>query len=83
MVAIIANAAVSFGRDYLRQKRDLILVTAAALLFLQGFSPIMVISMASLAGLILYADQGESKVPERREHAQQCQAFQLSWLQSR
>ncbi len=61
VVAIIANAAVSFGRDYLRQKRDLILVTAAALLFLHGFSPIIVISMASLAGLVLYADQDRKR----------------------
>lgn len=57
IVAIIANAAVSFGRSYLKLRRDLIIAALAAGMFILGVHPIIVISLAALMGLAAYRDQ--------------------------
>lgn len=57
IVAIIANAAVSFGRSYLKLRRDLIIAALAAGMFIIGVSPIIVISLAALMGLGIYRNQ--------------------------
>ncbi len=54
IVAIVAYAAISFGRSYLKLRRDAFMAAAAALLFLNGISPILVILLASLCGLMIY-----------------------------
>jgi chromate transporter len=56
IVAIVAYAAISFGRSYLKLRRDAVMAAAAALLFLSGISPIVVILLAALCGLMIYRD---------------------------
>lgn len=57
IVAIIANATVSFGRNYLKLRRDLAVAAFAAGAFILGVSPIIVIFLAALVGLGAYRDQ--------------------------
>jgi len=54
VVAIVANAAVSFGRSYLKKRRDVLIAAAAAIMFGLGVNPIIVILLAALLGLMLY-----------------------------
>lgn len=57
IVAIIANATVSFGRNYTKLRRDLVIAAFAAGMFILGVSPILVILLAALIGLVTYRDQ--------------------------
>jgi chromate transporter len=57
IVAIVANAALSFGRSYLKFRRDFAVAAFAAGMFLFGVSPFLVILLASCIGLIIYRDQ--------------------------
>jgi chromate transporter len=54
VVAIVANAAVSFGKSSLKGFRDVVVAAIAAGLFATGTSPIVVIMLAALFGLVLY-----------------------------
>jgi chromate transporter len=53
IVAIVANATVSFGMTYLKKWRDIIIAIAAASMFGLGVNPIMVILFAALLGIVL------------------------------
>lgn len=55
VVAIVAGATWSFGRDILKNLRSVLLATAAAALLWFGLSPFLVIAGAALAGLLLFA----------------------------
>lgn len=57
IVAIVANATVSFGRNYLKLERDIALAAFAVGLFILGVSPFPVILLAALIGLVIYRDQ--------------------------
>ena len=57
IVAIVANATVSFGMTYLKKWRDIIIAIAAASMFGLGVNPIMVILLAALLGIVLYNRQ--------------------------
>ncbi len=57
IVAIIANATVSFGRNYLKLRRDIVIAAFAAGMFILEMSPILVILLSALIGLIAYRDQ--------------------------
>jgi chromate transporter, chromate ion transporter (CHR) family len=57
IVAIIANAAVSFGRNYLKVRKDLMIAAFAAGMFILKVNPILVILLSALIGLIAYRDQ--------------------------
>lgn len=57
IVAIIANAAVSFGRNYLKLWRDMAIAAFAAGMFILGVSPIVVILLSAFVGLAAYKDQ--------------------------
>jgi chromate transporter len=57
IVAIIANATISFGRNYLKLRRDMAIVSIAAGMFILGMNPILVILLAALIGLLAYRDQ--------------------------
>lgn len=57
IVAIIANATVSFSRNYLKLRRDLLIAAFAAGMFIIGANPILVILLAALIGLVAYRDQ--------------------------
>jgi chromate transporter len=52
VVAIVANATVSFGKNSLKGFRELVIAVIAAAMFGSGVSPIMVIILAALLGLL-------------------------------
>lgn len=54
VVALVANAAVSFGRSSLHGWRDWLLAGAAALFLVAGCHPILAIAGAALAGALLH-----------------------------
>ena len=53
IVGIVANAALSFGGNTLKGWKDILIAFAAAVLFAFHVSPILVIIVASLAGLLI------------------------------
>ena len=57
IVAIIANATISFGRNYLKLRKDMAIAAFAAGMFILGMNPILVILLAALIGLLAYRDQ--------------------------
>ena len=54
VVAIVANATLSFGRTSLKNRLDMALALFAAVFFGFGVTPIAVIALAALAALLLY-----------------------------
>jgi chromate transporter len=52
LAAIVAQAALSFGRMHFRQVYDVIIAVAAAILFLLKVHPALVILFASLLGIV-------------------------------
>lgn len=75
IVAIIANATVSFGLTSLKTYRDVIITIVAALAFSLGVNPIFVILLAALLGVGLYktgsipgAKSGSAKKPYSNLH---------------
>jgi chromate transporter len=53
VVAIVANATVSFAKTSLKRFGDIMIALTAAGMFGLGFSPILVILLAALLGLVL------------------------------
>jgi chromate transporter len=63
IVAIVAYAALSFGKSYLKLWKDLVLAASVAVISLFGISPFVVIMLAACVGLIIYKDQPIQKRP--------------------
>lgn len=57
VVAIIANAAVTFGRSYLKLRRDMAIAALAAAMYALNINPLLVVILAILAGLVVYSDR--------------------------
>ncbi|MCJ7445818.1 MAG: chromate efflux transporter [Methanotrichaceae archaeon] len=57
IVAMVANAAISFGISYLKLWRDFAVAFFAAGMFIFGTSPFLVILLAAFIGFIIYKDQ--------------------------
>jgi len=57
VVAIVANAAVSFGRNTLKRWRQVPITALAVALFGWGLNPFLVVLLSALAGLRLLTDQ--------------------------
>jgi len=55
VVAIVANATLTFGRASLKTWRHLVNALAAAAMFAMKMNPILVVLAAGLMGLVLYA----------------------------
>ena len=53
IVALIAHAALTFGRAYLREWQDFLIVPVAAALFWVGLSPILVVLSSFLLGIAI------------------------------
>jgi len=54
IVSIVANAAITFGRSYIRNWQGVVIALAAAVLFGFGISPFLVILLAAAAGIALF-----------------------------
>jgi chromate transporter len=67
IVAIVAYAAFSLGRSYLKLRRDAALAALAAGLFINGTSPILVILLAALCGLAIYRGPPKKQDPANPE----------------
>ena len=61
VVAIVANATVSFGKASLKGFSDVVIATIAAAMFGSRCSPILVILLAALMGLLLYKNDTPAK----------------------
>ncbi len=59
IVAIIANATLSFGRTALKRWSNFILAALAALAFFFGVHPVIVIASSAILGLIMLIDKHE------------------------
>jgi chromate transporter len=57
IVAIVANATLMFGRNSLKNGRDVIIAVVAALMFGLGINPIIVLPIAAVLGLVRHANQ--------------------------
>jgi chromate transporter len=62
-VAIVANAALTFGKRSLKGPADIIITGLAATLFAVKINPIPVILLAALLGLVLYRGRVSPKPP--------------------
>lgn len=58
VVAIIANATYSFGKNTIKHYRDILVAAASAVLFWLGISPFVVIIGAALAGIAFFRSSG-------------------------
>jgi len=67
VVAIVANATVSFGRTSLKGLRDAVIALIAAGLLATGISPILVILLAALLGLMLYKGDSPPRLTVSRD----------------
>jgi len=67
VVAIIANALYSFGKDTVKSYKEFALSALAALLFWSGISPFPVIICAALTGMVLFRDV-EPLIPSTSYH---------------
>ncbi len=61
VVAIVANATISFGRKMVRSWQDVLLVAAAAGYLVMKGSPVTVIIACGLAGIFIYPRGGNPK----------------------
>lgn len=66
VIALIANATLTFGRSSIRNWRDAVLAAGAATYLILHGSPIIAIVAAAAIGLLLYAGV---KLPAREAHA--------------
>jgi len=57
VVAIVANAAVSFGRTTVKHRRHALITALAVALFGWGITPFLVVVLAALLGFWLLSDQ--------------------------
>ncbi|MHB8841538.1 MAG: chromate efflux transporter [Candidatus Aquicultor sp.] len=57
IVAIVANATISFGKNSLKKWQDVVIAVVAALMFGFRISPILVILLAAVLGILLYMRQ--------------------------
>lgn len=58
VVAIIANAALSFGRNTIKIRQDILLAAACTIMLLLKMNPFIVIIAAAIAGMVFYNVQG-------------------------
>jgi chromate transporter len=72
VVAMVAYAALTFGRSNLRNKTDFFLMAASALAFLLKASPFLVVACAAVAGICIEKSDGQqayrAHVNELRHH---------------
>jgi chromate transporter len=68
IVSIVANAAITFGRSSIKNWQSAVIAVASGILFGFGINPILVISLAAVAGILLYLRQPSqiAKSPGRR-----------------
>jgi chromate transporter len=62
VIAIIANAAISFGRTSVKNWKSIVIAFTAAILFGFGINPFLVILLSAVLGLLLFWKQQSSSV---------------------
>lgn len=66
VVALVANATISFGRKMVRSWQDVVLVAAAAGYLVMKGSPVTAIIACGIAGMLLYPQAGAGEGPEEK-----------------
>ncbi len=69
IVAVVANAALSFGRSSIRNWKNIINALIAAVLFGLKVNPILVIIVAALLGVVLYSEEPHPAVVDPKDRA--------------
>jgi len=67
IVAIVANAVLSFAKTSLKDWKDPIIVVIAAFLFWMKVNPVIVILLSALIGLIAHRKRGYQRMPASQE----------------
>ena len=69
VVTLVGHAAFTFGRSYLKRWQDFLIAPVAALLFWVGLSPVLVILISVLLGMVLRLGESPAtqKSPLKRE----------------
>ena len=83
VVAIMGTATFKWGKDVARSYKGAIISIAAALLLIYGFSPMAVIVLAALAGMVLFGEvpaENSSTAFANGKQGMLKQAFVLSAL---
>jgi len=82
IVALIANATLSFGRTTLKSWRHFAIAGAAAALFGLNVNPVFVIMAAAVAGFVLMQSKSEqpTKVPYLRPAKVQSTIKPVAWI---
>jgi len=80
IVAIVANAVVSFAKASLKNWKDAAIVAVAALLFLMRVNPIIVILLSALLGLLLHRKRTFQRVPSSETSRFPIRGFLLTML---
>ena len=68
IVALIAHAAYTFGRTYLKKRQDFLIVPVAGVLFWVGLSPVLVIPLSFILGIALRFSEGKGTQGELSKH---------------
>ena len=74
VVAMVANAAYTFGRGTLKNYRDIFIAVLSAILFWRGISPFIVIIGSALTGIAFLKDSG-SMIPSLTHDVRDEQKF--------
>ncbi len=75
IVAVVANATLSFGRTSVKNWKNVINATVAAGLFGLKVNPILVIIVAAFLGVVLYSEQTRAAVVNPKERARVPKSF--------
>jgi chromate transporter len=78
IVAIVANATLTFGRSSLKNWRDVIIASTAAVIFGLGVNPIAVILLTALMGLVL--NHGHLQAPVKGASENTPQTSRSIWF---
>ena len=68
IVSLIAHAAYTFGKTYLKKWQDFLIVPIAAVLFWVGLSPVLVILLSFILGIALQFREGKGPQGELSKH---------------
>ena len=68
VVALVANAAWTFGRSSVKNLPQAVLATVTAVLFFLGVSPFLIVVGAGLVGMLVFQATTRASLPPHRPH---------------
>ena len=80
VVAIVANATFSFGRESVKNYREFLIAVLSAILFWTGMSPFLVIIVAGIIGMLLFMREKHGSHLALKEKANRKIYIQIGFL---